>query len=186
MEDRKVKGSVLLGYMHFIDNVWGQDGLDELFSDIGIDPDIKEDMLYDDGWSTKILSWIAENKGEENIERAGKYAITDLGFLSYIVGYMDIKSILKRGSESYSDAFNEGDFIVDLKDNGATITIRGSGINDKHACKAWVGVFKGMLELTKTIGTVTETQCERDGADHCEFLMEWETVVPNKKLGRLR
>ena len=85
MEDRKVKGSVLLGYMKFIHKAWGQDGLDELISDIGIDPDIKEDMLYIDEWSAKILAWIADNKGEEYIERAGKYAITDLGVLSYIV-----------------------------------------------------------------------------------------------------
>lgn len=186
MEDRKVKGSVLLGYIKFIYKTWGQDGSDELITSIGIDPDIKEDILYDDDWSGKILAWIAENKGEEYIERAGKYAITNLGDLSHIVEFMDIKSIMKRGSESYSAAYNEGDFVVDLKDTGATINIRGSGINDKYACKAWVGVFKGMLEITKTKGTVKEVQCERDGADHCEFVMEWEIVDPVKMSSRLR
>ena len=186
MEDRKVKGSVLLGYMKFVKNTWGQDGLDELIIDIGMSPDIKESTLYDDDWSTKILAWIAENKGEEYIESAGKYAITYLGDLSHIVGYLDIKSIMKRGSESYSDAFNEGDFIVDLKDTGATIIIRGSGVNDKYACKAWVGVFKGMLEITKTKGTVKEIQCERDGVDHCEFMMEWEITDPVLRSRRLR
>ena len=34
MEDRKVKGSVLLGYMKFVKNTWGQDGLDTMISEI--------------------------------------------------------------------------------------------------------------------------------------------------------
>ncbi len=186
MKDRKIKGDVLIGYMNFVQNTWGKDGLEELISAIKIEPDIKEAIWYDEVWSIKILEWIAETKGEEYLERSGKFTIMELGKLSHIVEFMDIKSILKRGSESYLAAFNDGEFIVELEEKSATIKIKGSGINDKYACQTWIGVFKGMLELTGTNGTVEEIKCEKEGADHCEFVMEWEIMDPVKKSPRLR
>ncbi|MCK4756818.1 MAG: DUF2378 family protein [Thermoplasmata archaeon] len=190
MEDRKVKGSVLLGYMNFVKSTWGQDGLDSMISSIPnaeLQADMWEDTWYDDELSMEILSWIAKNKGEENLERCGKATVKDLGFLSFIVDYMDIRSILEKGSENFHTAFNNGSFDVELGDRRAVIKVKGRGSNNEYACQTWTGVFKGMLELTKTNGTVTETQCERDGADHCEFLMEWDAPVePGHKMGRLR
>ncbi len=186
MKGRQVKGAVLIGYIEFIRNTWGKDGLEELVTSIDIEPDIQEDKWYDDVWSTKILAWIAENKGEDYVERSGKYAIMNLGEMSRIVEFLDIKSILKRGSESYRNGFDEGTFLVELGADNATIKITGSGGDDKYACRAWLGVFTGMLEITKTAGTVEEVQCERDGAPHCEFVMEWEPMTPDKKIGRMR
>ena len=185
MKGRQVKGAVLIGYVEFIRNTWGKNGLEEFISAIDIEPDIQEDRWYDDAWSTKILAWIAENKGEEYLERSGEYAIMNLGELSHIIKFMDIKSILERGSDSYRDAFDDGRFVVEMGDNSATIKITGSGGDDQYACRAWIGVFKGMLEITKTIGTVREVQCERDGAPHCEFIMEWKLLTPDKKRGRM-
>ncbi len=186
MTKRQVKGAVLIGYMKFIRQTWGKDGLEEFISAIDMEPDIQEDRWYDDAWSTKTLAWIAENKGEDYIERSGKYAIMNLGEMSGIVEFLDIKSILKRGSESYKNGFDDGGFIVELGVDKATIKITGSGGDDKYACRAWIGVFEGMLEITKTVGTVREVQCERDGAPHCEFIMEWKSLTPDEKIGRLR
>ena len=186
MKGRKIKGDVLKGYMKFVQKTWKKEGLEELISAIKIDPDIQEGDWYDEIWSIKILEWIAENKGEQYLEKSGKFAIMDLGKLSHIVGFLDIKSILQRGSESYADAFNDGEFIVELGDKGATIKIKGSGINDKYACRTWIGVFNGMLEVTHTIGTVKEIKCERDGAPHCEFLMEWMPKSPDTRASKVR
>ena len=186
MKDRKVKGDVLIGYMNFVQNTWGKDGLEELITSIEIEPDIQEARWYDETWSIKILEWIAENKGEEYLEKSGKYTIKKLGELSHIVEFMDIKSILKRGSESYKGAFDDGEFVVELGEKSATIKIKGSGINDKYACRTWIGVFKGMLEITKTIGTVREDKCERDGASHCEFVMEWTPKLPDMRGSKVR
>ena len=186
MKDRKIKGDVLIGYMKFIQNTWGKDGLEELISAIEIDPDIQEGRWYDEVWSIKILEWIAESKGEEYLERSGRFAIMGLEELSHIVDFLDIKSILKRGSESYEGAFNDGEFVVELGEKDATIKIKGSGTNDKYACRTWIGVFNGMLEITNTIGTVRETQCERDGASHCEFIMEWIPKSPDTRVSKVR
>ena len=189
MEDRKVKGSILLGYMKFVRSTWGQDGLDDMISTIDkkdLSGEMWEDTWYDDELSLDILSWIAKNKGEESLERCGRATIKDLGFLSFIVDYLDIRTILDKGSENFNEAFNNGTFEVEMSDNSAMIKMTGRGIHNEFACPTWTGVFKGMLELTTTNGTVKEMLCERDGADHCEFMMEWKIIDPVKKSGRLK
>ena len=183
--NRTVKGCVILGYMDFIRDIWGRDGLDKLLVDLEMGLEIREGEEYYVEWLSHILSWIADNKGEEYIEDAGRYAIANLGGLSHIVDHLDIRTILKDGTQKYATAYNEGNFLVKLHDSSANVIIKGSGSNDKHACKAWVGVFKGMLDVTRTIGTVKEILCERDGAEHCEFLIEWKTFDPMKS-SRLR
>ena len=189
MDDRKVKGSVLLGYMKFVKNTWGQNGLDDMISTIDrkeLSGEMWEDIWYDDALSMNILTWIAETKGNENLERCGKATVQDLGFLSFIVDYLDIRSILDKGSVNYNEAFNNGSFKVEMGEDSAVIKISGRGMNNEFACLTWTGVFKGMLEITKTNGTVKEIQCEKEGSDHCEFLMEWEIVDPVKQSSRLR
>ena len=189
MSDRKVKGSVLLGYMKFIKSTWGQDGLDDMISTINkkeLKNDMWEDTWYDDGLSLHILTWIAETKGNENLERCGRATVKDLGFLSFIVDYLDIRSILDKGSENFNEAFNNGSFNVEMGDSSAVVKISGRSMNNEFAGPTWTGVFKGMLEITRTNGTVKEIQCEKEGSDHCEFLMEWEIVDPIKQSSRLR
>ena len=174
--ENKVKGSVIIGYFKFIKKTWGNEGLDDSASALNFGPDkLDEGKWYNDRYSVNVLTWIAENKGEEYLERCGNYTVKDLGLLSYIVRFMDIKAILKRGPDSYREAFNYGTFKVEIiDDNRATIKIKGSAANDKYACKTWTGVFKGMLEMTKTKGRVLETQCELKGGPYCLYEMSWE------------
>ena len=174
--EKKVKGSVIIGYFKFIKKTWGQEGLDDSISTLKFSPDrLDEGNWYNDRYSTSVLAWIAENKGEEYLERCGRHTVKDLGLMSYIVRFMDIKAILKRGPDSYDEAFNYGSFKVEIiGENKATIAIEGSAANDKYACKTWIGVFKGMLEMTKTKGRVLETQCELKGAPYCLYEMTWE------------
>jgi len=175
MSERKVKGAVVLGYSKFIKKTWGKEGLEQYVSETGVDTEKMNDgTWYDDQYSRITLSWIAKNKGPEYLERCGIYTVKDLGMLSYIVRFMDIKSILKRGPDSYDEAFNYGSFKVNIGENKAHIKIRDSGKDDEYACKTWMGVFKGMLEMTKTNGRVIETQCEYRGADECIFEMTWK------------
>ena len=174
--EKRVKGSVIIGYFKFIKKTWGQDGLDGSVAAMGYGPDtMDESKWYNDKYSTSVLTWIAENKGEDYLERCGRHTVKDLGLMSYIVRFMDIKSILKRGPDSYREAFDYGSFKVSIiDDNKATIAIEGSAANDKYACRTWIGVFKGMLEMTNTKGKVVETQCELKGAPFCLYEMTWE------------
>ncbi|MCK5037991.1 MAG: DUF2378 family protein, partial [Thermoplasmata archaeon] len=177
-------------YMNFVKSTWGQEGLDDMISTIdkkALVGDMWEDTWYDDELSMNILAWIAENKGMDSLERCGKATVKDLGFLSFIVDYLDIRSILEKGPANYSSAFNNGTFeVIELGDDNAIIKMTGRGIKNEFACPTWTGVFKGMLELTKTNGTVEEIRCEKEGDDHCEFKMEWEIMDPIKMSSRLR
>jgi predicted hydrocarbon binding protein len=44
----------------------------------------------------------------------------------------------------------------------------------KENCVGWQGALEGMLELTKTKGTVKEVKCLCEGGDCCEFEIKWE------------
>ncbi len=186
MDGGKVKGCVILGYMDFVRETWGQDDLDKLLADMEIDFEIRKGVEYHLKLVTWFHSWIADNKGEEHIENAGKHAIANLSNLAYIVNHLDIKTILKFGPQKYRAAFSEGEINIKLNDSSANVVINGNDPNDPYANKAWIGVFKGMLDITHTAGTVKEIHCENEEAGYCEFLIEWKTIDPLKKSSRLR
>ena len=174
MSDKKLQGSVLLGYVKFIRQKWGADGVSECGSKIGLDLSlINEGRWYNHDISKAILKWIAEEKGLENVERCGNFSTKELGFLSYLVRFVNVKSLLKRAPESYANAFSWGRLTVSARENSAVIRMHDASTSELD-CVAWLGAFRGMLEQTRTKGTVKETQCQSKGAPHCEFLMEWK------------
>ncbi len=171
--NRQVKGSVIRGYLKYVNRTWGDQGIKELIEaiDIGLSG-IEEQRWYDIGVLKNTQSWIAKSKGRKYVNMAGNYAVKDLGVLSYIVRFSDMRSLLKRASKSYHEAYNFGEVDIDIKDNSAVIRMKDVAF-DEYACSAWKGAFQGMLEMTNTIGTVEETQCQRKGAPYCEFEIRW-------------
>jgi len=175
MSERKVKGAVITGYMKFIKKTWGQEGVDECLAAVGLGgTSISDGKWYDDQLSTDVVAWIADRKGGDYVEKCGRYTVRDLGLLSYIVRFMDIKSLLRRGPESYAEAFSYGYLKVEIGEKKAAVRVKGHAPFDKHGCKMWLGVLGGMLAMTKTKGRVIETKCENKGSEFCEFEMEWE------------
>ncbi len=135
--------------------------------------EIDEQKWYDIGVFKKIQSRIAKEKGIKYIEMVANYAVKDLGVLSYIVRFSDFKSLLKRATKSYYAVYNFGDVEIDINDNSAVIRMKDTAFDD-YTCTAWKGAFQGMLEITHSIGTVEETQCQLKGSPHCEFRIRWK------------
>jgi len=174
MSKRKVRVSVILGFLDFIKKRWGEDGVTEVAKERNFEPtSINDGEWYDIELDSGIREWIMENKGVEFIEMCGNYTVKNLGLLSYIVRFDDIGTTLKRLPENYAETFNFGSLEVEMK-GGSYIIIMKDAFVDEYHCIAWLGVFKGILDITKKRGTVSETQCVKDGATHCEFLVEWE------------
>ena len=173
-KEQLCRGSVPLGFINYISTTWGQEGLDQFIKDTGMDPkDIKEGQWYDISSSGRVQEWICNNKGEEQVIKAGTYTIKNQGLFSYVIRFANVKSILKRAPENYMEVFKCGIMEVDIQENHAIVTMRDVAVNE-YSCIAWKGALIGVLELTKTKGTVKETQCQfREGASHCEFLIEW-------------
>lgn len=174
MSDRKVRGSVIQGYLKYIERTWGELGLDECTGTIGLDYDhFDEKRWYRIDQLDKVIEWIAENKGEKYIERAGNYTVKDLGILSYLVKFASIESLLKKAPKSYHDAYDYGEIEVDIGEKEAIIKMKDV-IHGEYSCNGWLGAFKGMIEMTNNSGTVEEVKCQREGASHCEFLLKWD------------
>ena len=174
-KELKCRGSVPLGFINYISKTWGQEGLEQFIKDTGMNPkNIKEGQWYDISSSGIVQEWIFKNKGEDQVIKAGTYTIKNQGIFSYIIRFANIKSILKRAPDNYQEVFKCGTMKVDIHENHAIVTMKDVAVND-YSCIAWKGAWIGALEITKTKGTVNETQCQiKDGASHCEFLVEWD------------
>ena len=174
MGDAKARGSVINGYAKYIKKTWGDQGLMDCMLGTGLDvASFQDKEWYDVKFADQILVWIGKEKGIEHAEDCCRNTVNDLGLLSYIVGQADIQKIFKRLSNNYKDAFNYGNVEVELHPNSARI-LMSNMIPHKYSCIAWVGFFKGVLDISNKKGTVEETKCVTAGAPHCEFVVKWD------------
>ncbi len=172
-EGKKVRGSVLRGFLKYIEKTWGKGGVDEFFEFASLEPDeIKEGEWYDSDILSKIHSWIVENKGKAALRRGGAHTVKSLGMLSYIVRFLHIERLLKRAPESYNDAFTYGSVDVKILKNQALIKMKDVVI-DEYTCIAWKGVYEGALEITNTRGAVEFIKTKDMGEDDCSFIIRW-------------
>ena len=174
-EGDQCRGSVPLGFIHYIKKTWGQEGLDQFIADTGMDPkDIKEGQWYNIESSGIVQEWIFKNKGEEHVVKAGAFTVKNQGIFSYVIRFANIKTILKKAPENHREVFRCGTMEIKIdEDNSARVIMKDTAA-DEYSCIAWKGALIGALELTNTKGTVKEIQCQlRDEASHCEFQIKW-------------
>lgn len=171
--DQRIKGSVINGHLKFIKKKWGAAGVEGACKELRIDcTRIEENRWYDADYSNKILTWIARNKGVDQVVACGAHTVKDLGILSYIVRFMNMRSMVAKAKENYSDAFSYGRVKVEI-DGDSALVIMKDVARSEYTCLAWRGVFEGMLEMTKTPGKVEEVKCQFKGAPRCEFIVDW-------------
>lgn len=172
-DGKKVRGSVLKGFLKYIEKTWGKEGIEDFLQFVAIDPDkIKEGLWYDADLLSKIHRWLFENKGKEALRRGGAHTVKSLGMLSYIVRFLHIEKLLKKASESYDDAFTYGTVEADIQSNQAIVKMKNVVI-DEYTCTAWKGVFEGALEVTKTKGAVEFIKTKKMGENDCFFIIRW-------------
>jgi hypothetical protein len=176
MSERLLKGGVLLGYYNFIRHQWGDDGVDACIQETGVDPrQLKEEALYPRGMNTAILQWISGTKGIDYIKKAGNHTIKNLGLLSYLVHFGSMNRFLQKAKANYQETFLYGE--VSILNDGfakrATVIMKDCN-SIEEASNAWIGAFEGMMELTRSKGTVKQVKRQVDGADYDEFLLDWE------------
>ncbi len=173
MPDKKmVKGAVMNGYLRFVKRKWGIEGVKEALKYVGMDVNPKDGEWIPAEATTGVLEWIKENKGEEYVEYAGRYASTDLGvFTQMIAAFINIEKFMKRASATYKTLFNYGEFLIDSNEHGAVVTIKDAK-EPEPSCLAWKGALEGILIITHTKGTIEPLEPE-DPKD-CRFLMTWK------------
>ncbi len=153
---------------------WDRDVAEEFLDITGIKTEkISEIEWYDISVLKGIHRHVADTKDEKYIKIIGNYTVKDLGVLSYLVRFSDIKSLLKKAPKSYAQAYDFGKVSIEWTDQGAILKMKDTSF-DEYACLGWLGAFEGMLEITHTIGTVKEIECQKDGNPRCVFEIKWK------------
>ncbi|MBA3046404.1 MAG: hypothetical protein KKH41_01525 [Candidatus Thermoplasmatota archaeon] len=167
--ERKIRGSILNSYMAYVTKKWGKDGKRLCMSDIGLWGEFRDGNYYQDAIRENILRWMSREKGEEYLRECGKFIVSNLGILSWLVRFADPKTLASKFPKNFSEVYSYGrmETITD-KDN--EIIIRLFDVNRiKESCDVWHGVCEGALSVTKTPGTVEKTKCAVDGDECCEY-----------------
>jgi len=155
--------------MAFITKKWGNEGKRHCMSDIGLWGEFRDGNYYQDAIRENILRWMAREKGEEYLHECGKFIVSNLGILSWLVRFSDPKTIASKFPKNFSEVYSYGK-IEAVTDAESEITIRLHDLcRIKECCEVWRGVCEGVLEATKTKGTVEEVKCSVEGAKFCEF-----------------
>lgn len=173
MSEKKVRGSVLNGFIKYIKRSWGDKGLKNFSDYAGYDPmKIKDKKWYDVELLVKIHTWLAEEKGKKYLRMAGRHTVQDLGMLSYLIKFAKVETLLKKAPKSYRDGFNYGDSIIEVEERKAVAKMKNV-ILDEYTCEAWRGVFEGVLKATNTEGKVEPFEDHTKGENDCYYLITW-------------
>ena len=177
MSERRLKGGVIIGYLDFVKRQWGQEGVDECINSIDVNDisTLKTETFYSGNLDEEVLKWISRTKGEEFVRKAGNHTVKNLGSLAYLVRFVNIKHLLKKAKENYEETFDFGEISVLCDDFSKKAVVIMKNSNDtEEACIAWEGALEGMMEVTRTKGTVKRTKCQMKGDPYDEFILDWQ------------
>ena len=169
MDTRKLKGSVPNGYLNYVKRKWGVTGMEDAmkFADISTRP--KDGDWFPMEKSERILEWIALNRGMEQVKEAGRYAAMDLGVFKHLfASLMGLNALLKRSVSNYKLIFNFGDMSFKRTDDGFMIVIKDGRVTD-YSCPAWEGAIGGLIQLTRSRGTVESSEGR---VEDCTFVIK--------------
>ncbi len=167
----QAKGAVVNSYLKFIKRKWGVHGVQEAMRYAGIAGHVRDSEWFPMEKTDRVLEWIAKNKGMEYVVEAGRYAPKNMGvFTSFFAAVIGIEKMLRRAEDTYRTVFNFGEIHITIGKNRAVVVIRGARLTD-YSCPAWKGALEGIMEVTRTMGTVKSV--EPDSPDDCKFVLEW-------------
>ena len=172
---KKVRGSVIKGYLDFVRKVWGQQGFDRCLNALQIKDDFyeghfKEKNFYPHQILNDIILWIHEEKGMDYVRRAGKHTAMDLGILKFIFQFVSFNHLITRGPKEIKHAYTYGEVKVNRTETGAEILFYDLSEIPEN-CAGWLGALQGLMEVTKTKGTVEKTACQLEGAPACKYVI---------------
>ncbi len=173
MVERSVRGTVINAYFKFVEKKWGKAGLTACIENLGLTEVIKDGLYYPDAYRENILRWIERTYGRENIVDAGKFVVKNLGLLGWLVKYASVKVLAESFPKNYSEIYTFGQARVDTSLRNR-ISMKLYDVNRTDvSCDSWIGVCKGVLEMTHTKGTVKKTRCQLNGDVYCEYIIDY-------------
>ncbi|MBA3045325.1 MAG: hypothetical protein KKH41_08390 [Candidatus Thermoplasmatota archaeon] len=174
MNDRQIRGSVINGYLKYVEKTWGKDGYEDCCQKTRInDIKIRDGQQYNHDMLLAIIHWISDTHGAARVRQAGKHTVQNLGLLAYIVRFANMDTMLNKAKNLYADAYSFGEVNTTPTERGAEVTMKDVS-QIPEDCIGWEGAFEGMLELTHSKGRVLKTKCQLKGDSHCEYDITWK------------
>jgi predicted hydrocarbon binding protein len=174
MSERKVRGSVINGYLKFVEKTWGKDGYEKCLIATELkDLHIKDGVLYPYSMVQGVINWISKNYGLQYVRKAGNHTVKNLGLLAYIVRFTSIETMLCKAKAAYQETYAFGEVNIKISGKSALATMKDVSETPEN-CEGWIGALEALLELTRTKGTITKTKCQLKGDDMCEYKIMWD------------
>ena len=118
MAEKRIRGSVINGYLKFVEKTWGKDGLDECKRVINIaDIKIDDGAHYSNGMMLALLRWISETHGISRIRQAGNFTVKNLGLLSYLVRFTSMDKMIQKATDRFKEVYGFGNSGTNGKGN---------------------------------------------------------------------
>jgi hypothetical protein len=171
--ERLTRGSAMNGSFGYIQKKWGKEGLEQCKRDIGLDMELKDGGYYPDDILVRTLKWIGREKGMNYVRESGKHTVLNLGMMSWLMRFADIKTVAKRFPKNYSEIYKFGTVEVDTGKPGIIFLRFYDIITYEEAYHSWLGVCEGALEACKTKGRASITK-RGDEHPYVEFQIEYE------------
>ena len=167
MVERRVRGSVISGYLKYVEKTWGQDGTARCRKETNLAGlELTDGIFYPNAMLLAVINGIA------HVRKAANHAVKNLGFMSYIVRFSSVENMLKKSKDAYNEAYSFGEVEMKFKPHLATATMKGVSEAPEN-CEGWMGALEALLELTHAKGRVTKTKCQLKGDPHCEYEIIW-------------
>jgi predicted hydrocarbon binding protein len=174
MNDRKVRGSVINGYLKFVEKTWGKEGLEKCLSDTKLKGiELRDGGKYPNSMLLEVILWISRNYGMEYVRKAGRHTVKNLGLLAYIVRFTSIETMLGKAKDAYAETYDFGEVSMKISGKHAIASMKDVSEIPEN-CEGWIGALEALLEITRTKGTVRKTKCQLKGDPRCEYEVIWE------------
>ena len=174
MDEKRVRGSVISGYLLFVEKTWGKEGIANCKRDLKLEnTKIKDGIHYSNDLLLDIIRWISKNKGIENVRKAGNFTVKNLGMLAYVVRFAKMDTMIMKAEEAYLESYDQGTVEMERGDHKAIAIMKDVSVIPEN-CEGWIGALEALLELTHSKGTVLKTKCQLKGNPHCEYEITWE------------
>jgi predicted hydrocarbon binding protein len=174
MVERKVRGSVINGYLRYVEKNWGKEGVARCRAETKLTGiDIKDGLQYPNAILLAVIKWLSVNYGMAHIRKAGNHAVKNLGLLSYIVRFSSIEAMLRRAKNAYHEAYGFGEVGMQISKNSAIATMKDVSEIPEN-CEGWIGALEALLEITGTKGAVVKTKCQLKGDPSCQYEIKWQ------------